>query len=498
MIYSHGFIDVFFIARVQPVTKDQAASKKSRVLVKKYRKKTLAEQRPGRSTDELETNLSEESQADPQKDEVAEKHNRDNAYNTNTTIGWDGEDPTNENCRSEGENLPSDVDRKPTMVCFSQDGERRLNSFEQSPVELDNVSTLDEEDTAAERYAHDTDEEEGMSMDFCKAPFFKIKPNVESENTTVERGSYKYVENNVVMNCDAITVDKSKNFETADTNSIVAPGARVVLDCVDGHLSHDVPQSNAESGSGGDRKGSPTTDIQSSVALTPTYSPMNSAQLLHDEHSDKIHQSASFEPNDGPRIPLLNIFVTTPNKYPSPRAPTLAVESCTTQNVSLGVRDMPDLSDDEDSFVGDANSSPEMGSIFRKTQHHVDEDCGASEVIHACGSSDTEVASNIEGLKELDSFRAEPRRTTPSPFQQYRLDAVNGNMKKLSEWDVPLQKVESYKSTTDYSLSSNVSYFSYEDVSIASEELETCAICLCSYEEGDVRIFSKRCPHGEL
>ncbi len=46
----------------QPVTKDEAPSKKNRVLVKKYRRRTPSEKRlQGRSTDELETNLSNES-----------------------------------------------------------------------------------------------------------------------------------------------------------------------------------------------------------------------------------------------------------------------------------------------------------------------------------------------------------------------------------------------------------------------------------------------------
>ena len=54
---------------------------------------------------------------------------------------------------------------------------------------------------------------------------------------------------------------------------------------------------------------------------------------------------------------------------------------------------------------------------------------------------------------------------------------------------IPLITVESYRSTA----SSNISY---DDISIASEESEMCAICLCPYEDGDILIFPKRCTHA--
>lgn len=81
------------------------------------------------------------------------------------------------------------------------------------------------------------------------------------------------------------------------------------------------------------------------------------------------------------------------------------------------------------------------------------------------------------------------------PFPPYQLETVNSGASTLSGLGgaIPINRVESYKTTTDASV---LSYFSYEDVSIASEDSEMCAICLCPYEEGEIRILSKRCSHA--
>ena len=171
---------------------------------------------------------------------------------------------------------------------------------------------------------------------------------------------------------------------------------------------------------------------------------------------------------------------------------------------------MPDLSDD-DSDDGDARRTG-IRSLFRGTKDDIPAGAwqgddayvsgliGDGREIRACGSDVTEITSNVDG-KEIGGWTVEPLRATSAkrtdvigPSSSFQLNAVNC----LEEESViPLEKSESYTST-DRSLSSTVSYFSYEDVSIASGESEMCAICLCVYEEGDVQILSKRCSHGEL
>jgi hypothetical protein len=479
----------------QPVTKDQASSKKNRVLVKKYRKKTPSERLTGRSTDEMETDESEQRHQHHDKEGIVviTESSQDIIDYVRNSNSWDVENPLNDViCRDERGTDVSGSDVKPTIVYLSEDVKHRFNSYEESTLELDNVSTLEEEDeTAAEEYcAHEADEEEGMMggivTGHSTAQLIERMPVNTSGKTTIDRevGKDDEINRNVNTNTEESVIDEVNSAITADQMENI--GKRKV--------SHDALQST-------ETKDSPTLEFQSSdIALTPSnYSPTDSsAQLLP---SENIHKGASLmeeSSGDAPNIPLLNIFVTTPTKYPARRAPTpesMLMESNAMQK-SSGVRDMPDLSDDDDdsNCRGDLNSTHEMGSIFRKGQCHEgggDDTAavGGRSEIYACGSSDTEVASNIDGLKDeqLDSFVVEPHRSAPSPFHV-------GNS---SDWDIPLEKVESYKSAADYSLSSNVSYFSYEDVSIASDELDTCAICLCPYEEGDVRIFSKRCPHGK-
>ena len=379
---------------------------------------------------------------------------------------------------------------KPVIVYFSEDVIHRFSSREGSSpsAELDNVSTLEEETTASISYVHEADEEVGLMGG--NAPSTPIE---NRECTTVLGGGVGSDEE-IKMKSDkyemnSITTDghqMKKNHERMASESVI-------------HQPPDTPQSHEI------KMDRPDIQFPSIVAVTPTYSPTDSAHIQ--PHSTKCTEGAASmdESSAIPKIPLLNIIVATPTKYPDRRAESmLAVESDAMQK-SPGVFCVPDLSDDEDSCGrGGVNNAPEMRSIFRQGQYNYDAEVVAAEVggiseIQACASSDTEVASNIDGLKEqMDSFFVESPRNVPSPFLQYLSDAVNNDVSNSTEWDVPLQKVESYKSTTDKSLSSHVSYFSYEDVSIASDELETCAICLCPYEEGDVRIFSKRCPHGEL
>lgn len=484
------------------MTKDQASSKKSRVLVKKYRKKTALEQRLGRSTDEMETNLSDESE---------HRHDDKEGFVIEVekcTNSWDEENQAT-NIGVGNMLLSGDTDGTPTIVYFSEDVMFRLNSNNGlTSIELDNVSTLEEEDIAGESCSHKAGE--GIEMCGNASDFLKDEPTAENEKSTIgmitEKGSnVMFKEDNQIVR----TVDHFIKFDD-ETNSNTTNGAQnekteknVVPDVVT-HQSFIILQSHEI------KRESPNIEIQSTIVLTPSnYSPTGSTQLLPTDKTQKEVSLKEDYSGDVPKIPLLNIFVTTPTKYPTKRAPTPESMLNDAAPISPGVRDMPDLSDDEDSCGNCVKNAQEMGSIFRKGQYLDDGNdsaaVGSMCEIQACGSSDTEVASNIEGLKEqLDSFAVGLSQNASSIIHQYSgvVDSDVGNSVQwdipLKKVDIPLQKVASYKSTTDYSLSSNVSYFSYEDVSIASDELESCAICLCSYEEGDVRIFSKRCSHGEL
>lgn len=111
--------------------------------------------------------------------------------------------------------------------------------------------------------------------------------------------------------------------------------------------------------------------------------------------------------------------------------------------------------------------------IFRK--RNSDEKLNQMDIQQSM-SNDTEVASNVDELSRSDRF------------------CRNNIMPQIGSADIipsyKLNSVESYK--TD---GSSISYFSYEDVSIEDEESEMCAVCICPYEEGDVRVFSKHCSH---
>lgn len=147
----------------------------------------------------------------------------------------------------------------------------------------------------------------------------------------------------------------------------------------------------------------------------------------------------------------------------------------------LVLPDLPDYhhdntNDDED---GDANDDSENkqpdespSPIFRERESNDELDRIGVE---PCVSHDTEVASNVDEV----SKSSHDRRTI---------------MTKLSPAEIaPSYKLKSVKShLTD---GSSVSYFSYEDVSLEDEESEMCAVCICPYEEGDVRVFSKHCSH---
>lgn len=150
-----------------------------------------------------------------------------------------------------------------------------------------------------------------------------------------------------------------------------------------------------------------------------------------------------------------------------------------------------DSTDDEDdkSLGEEGEESNCQTAIFREV-------ASDGMKIESSSSTMTEVTSNVAdtGMKSIVSI--------PSTHE---LQNASSNLSSECGMEVedafPLKNVQSNKSNrTDTSskadTSSNISYYSYEEVSIASEESDMCAICLCPYYEGDIRIFSKRCPHA--
>ncbi len=160
-----------------------------------------------------------------------------------------------------------------------------------------------------------------------------------------------------------------------------------------------------------------------------------------------------------------------------------------TSNTSFGLV-IPIISDDEDSLE-DEEKPIRQSSIFRnETQGEVK--------IEPSSSTLTEVTSNV-----VDT-RAKADVVLPSSgrLQRSSSDLSRGSDSESRLKDtIPLKNVGSSKSIkTDTSskadTSSHISYFSFEDETIASDQADMCAICICPYYEGDIRIFSKRCPHS--
>lgn len=175
--------------------------------------------------------------------------------------------------------------------------------------------------------------------------------------------------------------------------------------------------------------------------------------------------------------------------------PSFLCPEVETGNASFGLV-IPALSDDstddeEDESLGEEGEESNcQAAIFRKESR-------SGMKIEPSSSTMTEVTSNVADTGMMKSI--------VSISSTHELQKASSNLSSECGMELgdafPLKNVQSNKSNrTDTSskadTSSNISYYSYEEVSIASEESDMCAICLCPYYEGDVRIFSKRCPHS--
>lgn len=121
--------------------------------------------------------------------------------------------------------------------------------------------------------------------------------------------------------------------------------------------------------------------------------------------------------------------------------------------------------------------------------------------------NETQSETKIETLTELTSNVVDTAVTAdvlPPSLERLQTASCDlgigdeGESKLELKNPIPLKNVDSIKTDTSSKAetSSHISYVSFEDETIASDQAEQCAICICPYDEGDIRIFSKRCPHA--
>lgn len=454
--------------------------------MKKHRKKTPSEhddQVVAKSIDEIidmniySNNDNNNSNVDkeigrPHGTEIIDKHN---------SLSWTSEDDDERVAISK-----TNDNKRPTTILYISDNIEKKSSQEDNYVEKEGVKVKEVEGNGS-------------------TPHLDKKEKISDVDNKMSEADVSYVneDDNIGGKVD---VDKSE----VDRNDVVND---------DGGES--VEETEGEQSSSSD---SPAT----SLSLAPKIS---SSQLILNEGNvnDRSQVGESNLPTDKtlePSAALSPELLTIPSmnslgsgkRYLSPRASPLPHflhgSNTNSQASSPRLLNMPDLSDDEDDNSAHSEKAGAirvvgMGSIFRENKEEA-KDEGDIPEIHACGSSVTEVTSNVDGLKPtgssfddiLEPLPLEKAATNDLVCLPYKLDPIESLSRTstpISELrgSIPLKNVESYKST-DRSLSSNISYFSYEDVSVASEECEMCAICICPYEEGDIRIFSKRCPRKLL
>lgn len=462
---------------MQPVTEEEAyAKKKKRVMVKKRRKKTTSELQ-GRPADGMNLNLSDANDYTERVEQYRESSDECDIEDQKNEVWWDEKD----DIICDGE--------EPMIVHVSGKVENGVIADEEQMLEQDNVSTLDGEAI---------DQHERTQYDAERVPVsvaFEMGGQWIDVQQDVECGEGKGIDGSSIASKDE--ADSERMIETAvcDTNPM--------LSSMTTGLRHDVKDkttvskimrdSDDDLDSSVKMKESAKAEVSPGVVIPDKQS--KSGYELNLGTSQKSPPDVNLgEPSNLPDIPFLSAAETPSTNYLAPRAlsPQPVFVDMTTEPVTSGLRSMPDPSDD-DSDDGDAHRTG-IRSLFRGTQDVAPE-------ILACGSDVTEITSNVDG-KEIGGWTVEPLRATPAkgtdvscPSSYNQLNTVDDSLEKESV--IPFEKSESYTSI-DPSLSSTVSYFSFEDVSVASEESEMCAICLCVYEEGEARIFSKRCSHGEL
>lgn len=528
------------------MTEDDASPKKKRVLVKKHRKKTRSEKRESKAkgSDDNANCIEEDGEERRQhfgannndwssEDEdvlaMSDRSRRPmvvyvSSYDRLEGAATDkplqnevGEDVASANNEKLMMNLVADAnvplwrgskeDNEPVIV-YDPDN---LGPGGELPQVQGQGSTVDPEATGEVGVAHEKDNiacalklsnintvvERGQKVDCTEASNSALFAN----DTTVGREDSKDIGLNNEENKDVGNED-DKDAMPCDPESKLAPDESPKISKDDPSLEEG-DASSATSLNSGVFGELTTNESMEEVGPVSDHSPPNTAAL---------------SPRKTPDTPPLFIVTASPKfGYLSPCDRASADEMDTA--LTPRMLNLPDLSDvDEDSDGDEVDKGPILSS-------NDDEDDDGIPEVHSCGSSVTEVTSNVDGpLKGatremstgIEGFKLEPLRrpslndtTLPSslfaPYQTKRTNSEGNSTLSSAGLGVPIpmnSRMESFKSTgsatgsTTATSAGYTSYFSYEDVSVTSEDSEMCAICLCPYEEGDVRIFSKSCPHA--
>ena len=337
-------------------------------------------------------------------------------------------------CRSKDEEVASD-NELPTDECANIDEE--MGSVRGCMIICFSGKNAEEKDTS--------DDASASSMDSCESGI---------ENTLL-------VKHCTVPN---LVEEEERSATVTATDQINDQGSvkRISPNCLGGSLGAEEPASLAKL-SIPDVGGNTSNAL---VALNPKLSPNPHYESEDEKKGEILHKSS----ND------LSLDVTD----------KLLTHS------SFGLVITPIISDDEDSLGYEEKPIRRSSSIFRN------ETQGGAK-IEPSSSTLTEVTSNVAdtGVKADGIVLPSTDR-----IQQSSSDLSSGSdSDSRLKNTIPLTNVASTKSSkTDTSskadTSSHISYFSFDDETIASDQAEMCAICICPYDEGDSRIFSKRCPHS--
>ncbi len=188
-------------------------------------------------------------------------------------------------------------------------------------------------------------------------------------------------------------------------------------------------------------------------------------------------------------------FLTPSNALSRNSSDELAMSSIlcqeiTANKISSGLI-IPIISDDDDDDDDDDEDEEEKvicrSSIFRN-------EAQGEAKIEPSSSTLTAVTSNVvdPGVNNVDVLLFSLEKCRKESIDLSIDSDADSRLKNT------VTNVESIitDASSKAETSSHISYFSFEDETIASDQADMCAICICPYDEGDIRIFSKRCPHS--